>query len=343
MILRSYQELGIADIRAAFLKGAKRVCYTAPTGSGKTVLFCHAAKKVIENGQRALVVVHRQELVDQTCAALAAEGAPFGVIAAGAGYPETADAPVQVAMAQTLVRRLERLSGIALAIFDECHHLLAETWLTVLGAIPDARVLGASATPERLDGKGLGAVFDDLVIGPSVAELIAAGWLSQFVVYAPEHTVDLKGARTVAGDYALGDLRRMSDEVVIADAVHEYRERVAGRSALAFCTTIQHSYAVARAFRAAGIAAAHIDGDASASERRSLISGRQNSGSLQLRSHQRGSRRAFGRRRDPAAADQVARALSPADRTRVTSRSGERPRRRSRSFGQRLPSRVSRS
>jgi superfamily II DNA or RNA helicase len=86
MILRPYQEKGIADIRALFMQGKRRICYAAPTGSGKTVLFCHAAKKVIEHGQRAVVHVHRQELVEQTCKALAAEGIPCGIIAAG--YPE---------------------------------------------------------------------------------------------------------------------------------------------------------------------------------------------------------------------------------------------------------------
>ena len=79
-------------------------------------------------------------------------------------------------------------------------------------------MLGVTATPERFDGKGLSEVFDALVVGPTVKELIAGGWLSPFVVYAPERQVNLKGTRTVAGDYALGDLARP----------HEYRDR-AGR------------------------------------------------------------------------------------------------------------------
>ena len=107
MILRPYQEKGIADIRALFVQGKQRVCYAAPTGSGKTVLFCHAAQRRSSTVNAPSFIVHRQELVEQTCEALAAEGIPFGVIAAG--YPENPDAPMQVAMAQTLVRRLDRL------------------------------------------------------------------------------------------------------------------------------------------------------------------------------------------------------------------------------------------
>jgi DNA repair protein RadD len=270
MILRDYQQKGISDIRALFMQGKRRVCYAAPTGSGKTVLFCHAAKKAIEHGQRAVVHVHRQELVEQTCKALAAEGIPYGIIAAG--HPENPDAPMQVAMVQTLVRRLDQLRDISLSIIDECHHVLAATWLEIANATPRARVLGVSATPERLDGKGLNAVFEALVIGPTVQKLIAGGWLAPFVVYAPERMVNLKGARTVAGDYALGDLaRRMNTEVVLADALVEYRKHLLGRTAIAFCVNIEHSRATARFFRAAGIRAEHLDGDTPSGERHDII------------------------------------------------------------------------
>jgi len=270
MILRQYQEKGISDIRALFRQGRRKVCYTAPTGSGKTILFVHLAHRIAEKGQRVAILVHRQELIDQTCEALETEGLAHGVVAAG--YPENLDAPVLVCMAQTLVNRLNRLAGIQFLIVDESHHVMAATWLAILGAVSAARVLGVTATPERLDGKGLAAMFDALVIGPAVSELIAGGWLSPFVVYAPERLVDLKGARTVAGDYAIGDLaRRMGAELILDDAVTEYRQRLNGGSAIAFCTTIAHSYLVARRFRADGIRAQHLDGDTPSVERRRLI------------------------------------------------------------------------
>jgi DNA repair protein RadD len=270
MKLRPYQEKGIADIRALFIQGKRRVCYAAPTASGKTILFTHAAKKVVENGQRAVINVHRQELIDQTCAALTTEGVSYGIIAAG--YPENPDAPLQIAMVQTLVRRLDRLRNVSLSIVDEAHHIMASTWLKITNATPNARILGVTATPERLDGRGLGAVFDGLVLGPTVNELIASGWLVPFVVYAPERMVNLKGTRTVAGDYALGDLaRRMSADVVLGDAVVEYRKHLDGNTAIAFCTTIDHSLNVARFFRQHGIEARHLDGDTPTAERRGLL------------------------------------------------------------------------
>jgi superfamily II DNA or RNA helicase len=123
-----------------------------------------------------------------------------------------------------------------------------------------------------LDGKGLSAAFDALVVGPTGKELIASGWLSPFVVFAPERMVNLKGARTVAGDFVLGDLaKRMNTEGVLADAVAEYKQHLAGKTAIAFCTTIEHSQATAEFFRANGIEAQHLDGDTPAAERRLLL------------------------------------------------------------------------
>src|SRR5262249_54136332 len=150
MILRPYQDKGIADIRALFRQGRKKICYAAPTGSGKTILFVHLAHRIVEKGQRVGIIVHRQELIEQTCNALNAEGLDHGVIAAG--YPENSDASVLVCMVQTLVNRLERLNGIQVLIIDEAHHVMAATWLAILEALPKAWVLGVTATPERLDG-----------------------------------------------------------------------------------------------------------------------------------------------------------------------------------------------
>jgi DNA repair protein RadD len=270
IILRDYQQRDIARIRAEFLGGVRRICYVAPTASGKTVLFTHAARKAVARGQKVAILVHRIELVDQTCEALEAEGISFGVIAAG--YEETPDVLVQVGMVQTLARRINRLDGVRFLIIDEAHHVVAATWAELAAAVPTARILGCTATPERLDGKGLSAGFDALVIGPTVKELIAQGWLAQFKIFAPEKTPDLKNLRSFGGDYALGPLaERMSTDSVLANAITEYRKHLDGQSVLAFCATIAHSRATARRFRADGINAVHLDGNTPAAERREII------------------------------------------------------------------------
>ena len=108
-------------------------------------------------GNRVIVLAHRQEIADQISIALAAMGVPHGRIQPG--YAMTDDL-VQVGMVQTVARRLEAIPAPALLVIDECHHAVAGTWAKITAAWPNAKVLGVTATPERLDGVGLRDAFD---------------------------------------------------------------------------------------------------------------------------------------------------------------------------------------
>ena len=101
----------------------------------------------------------------------------------------------------TLLRRLDRLRDLDLLVVDEAHHAVAGMWRKIIAAVPDAKVLGVTATPERLDGKGLGDIFEVLVLGPTVGDLIPA-YLANFVTYAPVRDPDLSAVKTRMGDFA---------------------------------------------------------------------------------------------------------------------------------------------
>ncbi|NCU21142.1 helicase, partial [Candidatus Falkowbacteria bacterium] len=185
---------------------------------------------------------------------------------------------VQVASVQTLVRRLDRLTWEpTLIVADEAHHCTADTGHgRILTNFDGARVLGVTATPERLDGKGLGVAaggfFDTLIEGPTVAALVAQGHLSRPVVYAPKGQLDLSGIRTLAGDFDKGALAAAMDRPTITgDAVAHYRTYCANAPTIAFCVSVAHAEHVAEAFRLAGYAAASIDGTLSDSDRRQRI------------------------------------------------------------------------
>jgi superfamily II DNA or RNA helicase len=271
VILRPYQREDIERIRAAYANGAQRVLYQAPTGSGKTVLFAVVVASVAERGKRVTILGHRDEIVRQICDALSEIGVPHGIIAAG--YAESPLLPVQVASVATLVRRLDRLvEAPDLLVPDEAHHAAAATWGKIIDAVPQAKILGVTATPQRLDGKGLADIFDELIIGPSVESLIAQGYLSPFTTYAPERRLDLSHVRTLAGDFAGDQLAEiMSDGVIITTAVDEYVRLCPGVPAIAFCVDIQHSELVAAAFMARGFRASHVDGTTPHASRRALI------------------------------------------------------------------------
>jgi len=267
--LRPYQENGVAEIRAAFHSGARSVLYQLPTGAGKTRVFTFIATSAMARGKRVLILVHRQELREQVVASLESLGVACGVIAPGA--PETSHA-VQVASVQTIARRLYRWrDAFDLLVIDEAHHAVAGTWARVIEAMPNAKVLGVTATPERLDGRGLVDVFSEMVAGPSVAELTDGSFLAPFRVFAPESAPDMSGAHIRAGDFAVEDMRSAMDGVVIGAAVEEYQRLAHGLPSVAFCVDRAHSEAVAARFRGAGIAAAHVDGETQAKERRDAI------------------------------------------------------------------------
>jgi superfamily II DNA or RNA helicase len=255
--LRTYQNDFINDIRAA-MKTHRRVLGVAATGMGKTRCFASIVSSALIRSKRVVVAAHRVEIVEQISRALADLGVRHGRIQAG--HSLTADF-VQVAMVQTLINRIRKIPEPDLLILDEAHHSASSTYLSLLRAWCNARVLGVTATPERADGRGLGEAFDTLVEGPDTAFLIPQGFLADFDYFAPPPVADLSDVRTRAGDYALDDLAAAMDKSTITgDAAEHYRRLLFPRPAIAFCTTVAHAEHVAAQFCSVGLKAASVDG-----------------------------------------------------------------------------------
>lgn len=272
--LRPYQASAVSEIRGAYMAGLRRVLFVLSTGGGKTVVFTHIAEQAAIKGNRICILVHRQELVDQASRSLHAIGCQHGIIAAG--YRQDLRQGVQVASVQTLARRLHTIPAdfFQLLIVDEAHHAVAGTWAKVLAAMPRARILGVTATPQRLDNKGLGDQFETLIEGPDAAWLTQEGFLAPARIFAPPG-IDLSGIRRF--DTAKG--RHDSDEILrqgqaMGDAVSHYRRTIEPHhngTAIAFCCSVDHADAVAEACRSQGIQAARLDGTMDRGERRRLI------------------------------------------------------------------------
>lgn len=280
MQLRPYQADAVAQLRAAYSSGKRAPLFCLPTGGGKTFVFSYVAQNAVARGNRVCILVHRQELLLQASRSLSAIGVKHGLIAPG--HVQNRE-PVQVASVQTLGRRIARQPfKFDLIIVDEAHHAVAGTWKRLIEAMPEARVLGVTATPVRSDGKGLSDVFDDLVIGPSVPTLIDMGFLVRPVVYAPPIAVDLAGVRRKGGDYDQRELAsRMDKPTITGDAVAHYARHCPGKPAIAFCASVAHAQHVAQQFQAAGFKAKSIDGSMLDTERRQAIADLGN-GQLQV-------------------------------------------------------------
>jgi len=259
--LRDYQRRAVDGLLAAL---DQRPILVAPTGGGKTTI---AAALVERLGVHTLWLAHRKELIEQAAKRLEAHGLACGIVMAG--EPTMPLARVQVASVQTLVRRAK--PPAELIIIDECHHAAASGYRSILEACPNARVVGLTATPFRLDGRGLGELFGALVVAARTDELCDAGVLHRPKVWASQ-APDLRGVRVLAGDYSLGALaRRANTRALNADVVATWRQRAAGRRTVAFGVDVAHSRAIAAAFADAGVPAEHLDGATPREEREAML------------------------------------------------------------------------
>ena len=165
LVLRPYQVAAAKNVHRADDTGADDVVFVLPTGGGKTVIFVHIVGNAVGLGLLVSISAHRSEIVEQISAALTAAGIAHGFIAPG--HSESDD-PVQIASIASLARPtcLARWAGkFDFVVVDESHHAVSPTWAKSWALQPFARVLGATATPLRLDGRGLREQFGVMVEG----------------------------------------------------------------------------------------------------------------------------------------------------------------------------------
>jgi len=257
--LRPYQETDVGKIRDAFTR-SRRVLYVLPCAGGKTQIFSYIARGVAAKQKRVLAMTHRDFLHNQVCKTLTDWEVPHGKLKGGSKF--TTRAPVTVASVFTLVNRLSRFQAPDLIIGDEAHHFATgNSWGKVVDAFPNARILGVSASPVRLDGRGLGDIFDEMVIGPQVIDLLLQGYLCPIEVYGTKNGPALHGVKVRGGDYVAAELTEEMDKPTITgDAISHYQRITPGTQAIAFCCSIAHAEDVCAAFVAAGVHALAVHG-----------------------------------------------------------------------------------
>lgn len=272
MELRYYQSQAIEQLRAKYRQGIRSQLLVMPTGAGKTVLFSAMTASAAQRGNRTWIVAHRSELIEQISECLAQFKVDHSTMEGGrfVGDPRMA---TTVCMVQTLVRRAKFMDAPNFIIVDEAHHAVGTTaWKKVIDAYPSARILGVTATPERLSGEGLGGTFEDMTVGPTTAQLIEQGHLAAYRLFAPPTHLDLRGVRSTAGDWSKKQLEeRLAKSTIVGDAIAHYRNHCPGKRAIAFCITVAHAEATAMAFRSAGIASESIDGTMLGPDRKAAL------------------------------------------------------------------------
>lgn len=268
MKLRPYQERLIDETREQ-LRKHKRVLMQAPTGAGKTAITVFMMGRAADAGKRSVFCVHQNELLSQTSRALWKQRLEHGMIAS---TKRRSLLPAQVASVQTWVRRLDLYEEPDLIIIDECHRSASSTYQKILEAYPNAKVIGLTATPQRTDGKGLDDTYTAIVQGPSIRQLIDAGYLCDYEIFAPPSTLDLSALKTRMGDYDKRELEQTMDKPTITgDAVATYRKHAQGKRCVVMCVSIRHAEHVMESYKASGVPAEMIEGSMTNKERELIL------------------------------------------------------------------------
>ncbi len=244
-----------------------------PTGTGKTRLFTSIAKDIhkysvrTQTVHKVLILAHRIELIEQISESV---GQKYK-LAHGLIIPNTnidKKYPTQIASVQTLKRRLNTSLKLKfdLIIIDEAHHAVADSYVVICNQFPDAKILGVTATPYRLNGSGFKPMFDDLIISQSISEFIAKGWLSNYIYYSIrpsskiQQIIDNINDFDIDGDYAERYLNKhFNVDKIRAGIVENYQKYAQGKRGIVYTINIDHNKNVCNAFKKAGINADFID------------------------------------------------------------------------------------
>lgn len=292
LTLRGYQNTVKEAVQAVWGR-VRAVLFVLATGGGKTVVFCQL---ILEHNGAAAAIVHRREIVSQIACSLAELGISHRVIAPaktvtlirrkqlkrfGRSFVDP-NAKVGVVSVQTLTSRgtknneaIQRwIRRATLAVFDEGHHYVRTGyWSRAVEMFDHAKLLFATATPERADGKGLAdhasGYAEELVEGPQTWELIRDGYLSPFTYLAPDSDLNVESIPlTKAGDFNAKEFRkRVVDSHLVGDAVKHYRQHGHGGRAIVFATDIETADEIAAAFNADGVKAVSLNGDSHQADR----------------------------------------------------------------------------
>jgi DNA repair protein RadD len=247
VILRPYQQKSFDDVRNAFAAGNNRVFLSMPTGAGKTVVFSSMAESAYAKGRTTWICLPRKELLDQSSRTLSKIGVPHGRISAG--RKESRAFSLHLVSSNTLIRRWDKIINPPDFIIMDEAHLYYDRQREICDRYPTAKIIGVSASPERLDGRGLSDIYDTLIEGPNVKELVEQGYLCHVDYYAPR-LEGLSDLHRKGLDYDETELAAlMARRKVYGKAVDHYRQHADGKTALVFARSVDEAEKIALEFR----------------------------------------------------------------------------------------------
>nr|DAE44617.1 MAG TPA: Type I site specific restriction modification protein [Caudoviricetes sp.] len=250
--LRDYQQKVYYELRKA-LKTNHNVLVQMPCRSGKSFIMYKICEDAQKKESNVLILSHRNLLNKQTGDLIKLNN-------------------VRIENVSTEVRHLGENGYPAIILVDEAHLSATETYTKIFDYYNESILIGFTATPCRLDGKPLGNIYDCIVKGPTVTELIDKGNISQFDYYAPKVNLNMQDVKVGNGDYNLTDLEEvMLDSKIYGDIISNYEKLAKGKQAVAYCVTINHANKICELFNNAGYSCKCIHSQMSMKARQEIM------------------------------------------------------------------------
>ena len=268
-ILRSYQQ----DIEQKVFDAwgqCNSIMVQMPTGTGKTHLLASVIYDWLKEAEHKSVwiVAHRRELVEQ----IEETVARYGI--------KPTDETVKVMSIQWLSRHFDDMKKEqpSLIVIDEAHHALAETYKELWLRYPEAKKLGMTATPCRLNRKGFTDLFEVLITSDGIADFIKQGWLSPFdyVSIRPDsedqRLIDGLEKRGADGDFQMKEMDAVLNRRPTIERLYEsVRQYADNKKGIVYAVSISHARNITSYYKEHGMNAAAIDSKTPAKLRKEMV------------------------------------------------------------------------
>lgn len=285
--LRDYQQLAKEEIFSKWNR-VDNILYQMPTGTGKTRLFTSIIRDISIWGlrhninYRILIIAHRSELIEQSSRSLDKYRIKHGVLAGTMKNKRDLTQAIQVASIQTITHSANQCLiddlKFDFIIIDEAHHSVANSYQKLWEYCPDAKKLGVTATPWRMNNSGFAQIFDAYIPSMSIKDFIQKGWLATYQYYSiPTSSELVKSIESIRefdieGDYKNSTLVEVCDTSRIRAQLYDsYEKNVLGKKGIIYSISREHSEHICLQYRSRGVAIENIDSKTPAKLREKVI------------------------------------------------------------------------
>lgn len=285
--LRDYQQQAKEKIFGQW-NLVDNILYQMPTGTGKTRLFTSIIRDINVWGLRhniffrILIIAHRSELIEQSSRSLSKYRIRHGVLAGSMKEKRDLTQPIQVASIQTITHPANRCLiedlDFDFIIIDEAHHAVAHTYQQLWDFCPDAKKLGVTATPWRMNNAGFSNIFDAFIPSMSIKDFMHKGWLSSYQYYSiPVNSEIVRSIEAIQefdidGDYKTSALVDAVDTSRIRAQLYDsYAKYAFGKKGIIYSISREHSEHICEQYGNKGVRIEKIDSKTSTKFREATI------------------------------------------------------------------------